>query len=233
MTKDNDKITHFNADLNTKKKIDSVLKEPATNSVSLLQEAIREVRVASAERAESAADIAELNRLKLEMLAEELNETFEESARYHDLFDCAMSSVPTPRLFIDAISHVIMARDQKTYRFVRNTRQGRVILEESAEISVVSDAITHYMAERIVEHQTLLDQPALNENATPKTALVDKEAAKKAAKRDEKEGPWADFLLGLVWFVVGVITTSALIYLWTNGYLDSIIISDAVPTTSE
>lgn len=230
MNDDKNKITQLKKDT---KSYGETTKATADNPVSLLQEAIREVRVASAERAESAADIAELNRLKLEMLAENLQETFEEAARYENLFDCAISSVPSPRLFIDPISHVAMARDQKTYRFMRNTRQGRVILEESAEISVVSDAVTRYMAERIVEQQTLLGQPAQSEDAAPKSSLIKGKTDSAPVKPQEQEGPWSDFFLGLSWFFVGVIVGAALLYLWANGILDGQTASDAATTATQ
>lgn len=228
MTKDNTNITQ----LKSEQKSYGDKAKTGDNPVNLLQEAIREVRVASAERAESVADIAELNRLKLEMLGESLKDTFDEAARYPDLFDCAISSVPTPRLFVDAVTHVTMARDQKTYRVIRNTRQGRVILEESPEISVITNAVTRYMAERIVEQQTLLDQPMMSEEATPKAALVNKDHDKEATIKHEQEGPWSDFFLGLSWFLVGVIAGAAMLYLWANGYLDGATISDAASTNT-
>lgn len=190
--------------------------------VSLLKEAIREVRIASAERAESAADVAEVSRLKLEMLAEHLEETFEESARYEDLFDNAISAGKSPKLFIDAIAHVAMARDQKTYRLVRTSRQGRIILEESKELETVSRAVTRYMAERIVERQKLLDQPQeinLASKNLEETALP---------QGTERESPWADFFLGLIWFAVGAIVGGSLLYLWATGYLDALFVTEVV-----
>lgn len=195
---------------------------PAHLPVSLLKEAIREVRVASAERAESAADVAEVSRLKLEMLAEHLEDTFEESTRYEDLFDNAISTGKSPKLFIDAIAHVIMARDQKTYRLVRMSRQGRMILEESKELETVARAVTRYMAERIVERQTLLDQPQ-------EINLASKQEVEAApAPVVEQEGPWADFFLGLIWFAVGSVVGGTLLYLWAAGYLDALFVAEAI-----
>lgn len=195
---------------------------PAHLPVSLLKEAIREVRVASAERAESAADVAEVSRLKLEMLAEHLEDTFEESMRYEDLFDNAISTGKSPKLFIDAIAHVIMARDQKTYRLVRMSRQGRMILEESKELETVARAVTRYMAERIVERQTLLDQPQ-------EINLANTQEVKAApAPAVAQEGPWADFFLGLIWFAVGSVVGGTLLYLWATGYLDALFVAEAI-----
>lgn len=199
--------------------------EPANMPVSLLKEAIREVRVASAERAESAADVAEVSRLKLEMLAEHLEETFEESTRYDDLFDNAISAGKSPKLFIDTIAHVAMARDQKTYRLIRTSRQGRIILEESKELETISRAVTRYMAERIVERQKLLDQPQEINLATGN------QPADTPAQTVEQEGPWADFFLGLIWFVAGAVIGGTLLYLWATGYLDALFISEAVTPT--
>ena len=62
-----------------------------------------------------------------------------------------------PRLWIDAVSHVTMGRDRRTYRFLRDTRLGRVVLAESLDIKPVADQVTRYVAERIVERQRMID----------------------------------------------------------------------------
>ena len=50
-----------------------------------------------------------------------------------------------------------MGRDRRTYRFLRDTRLGRVVLAESHEIKPVADQVTRYIAERIVERQRMID----------------------------------------------------------------------------
>lgn len=180
------------------------------NPVNLLQEAIREVRVASAERAESIANTAEIARLKLEMLFEKLEESFSEAETYPDLFDTAISSGQSPKLFIDATTHVALARDQKTFRLIRATRKGRLVLEENEDADILAKAVTRYMAERIVERDTLLNAPEQTNQTT--------DQSNKEPTQMPVEGPWADFFLGLIWFVIGVCVGAALLYMWANGW---------------
>ena len=47
-----------------------------------------------------------------------------------DLFDRGISRGEQPRLWIDAVAHVAMGRDKRTYRFLQDTRYGRKMLAE-------------------------------------------------------------------------------------------------------
>jgi hypothetical protein len=49
-----------------------------------------------------------------------------------------------------------MARDRRTYRFVQDTRDGPVILTESMSSDDIVQAITKYVARRIVERERAL-----------------------------------------------------------------------------
>src|SRR3978361_1404652 len=62
----------------------------------------------------------------------------------------------TPRLWLDAISHVAMARDKRRYRFVQDTRFGRKVLAESNDIDEIVAVVTHYVAARIIERERAL-----------------------------------------------------------------------------
>lgn len=122
-----------------------------------LADAIREVKVAAAERDDVVVELREASRTRLELLAQELEPVFQQVPAEEILFDFAISSGTQPRLWIDAVSHVAMGRDRRTYRFVRDTRLGRVVLAESTEIRPVADQVTRYVAERMVERQRWLD----------------------------------------------------------------------------
>ena len=58
---------------------------------------------------------------------------------------------------VDAITHVTLGRDRRTYRFLADTRLGRSVLAESPEIKPVADQVTRYIAERMVERQRLVE----------------------------------------------------------------------------
>jgi len=122
-----------------------------------LSDAIRDVKNASADRDDVVVDLREAHRMRLELLAAELAPVFAEVPDDIDMFDFAVSSGLQPRLWIDAVAHVAMGRDRRTYRFLKDTRVGRVVLAESTDIKPVADQVTRYVAERIVERQRLME----------------------------------------------------------------------------
>jgi hypothetical protein len=118
-----------------------------------LSDAIRDVKNAAADREDVVVDLREATRTRLQLLAAELAPVFAEVPAEVDFFDFALSSGLQPRLWIDAVSHVAMGRDRRTYRFLKDTRVGRVVLAESTSVDVIADAVTRYVAERIVERE--------------------------------------------------------------------------------
>jgi hypothetical protein len=130
--------------------------KPAVES-RRLSDAIREVKNASADRDDVVVELREAAHQRLEILADELSPIFEEVPSGEPFFDFAISSGLQPRLWIDAVAHVSMGRDRRTYRFVRDTRLGPVVLAESADVGPVADQVMRYIAERIVERERLLE----------------------------------------------------------------------------
>lgn len=122
-----------------------------------LAEAIREVKNATADRDDVIIEMREAERMRLELLAGELAPIIAEVPEGADLFDFAISSGLQPRFWIDAIAHVSMGRDKRTFRFLRDTRLGRVVMAESTDLKTVANAVTRYLAERIVERQRLME----------------------------------------------------------------------------
>lgn len=122
-----------------------------------LSDAIRDVKNAMADRDDVVVDLREAHRMRLELLAAELAPVFVDVPADMDNFDFAVSSGLQPRLWIDAVSHVAMGRDRRTYRFLKDTRIGRVVLAESTEMKPVADQVTRYIAERVVERQRLME----------------------------------------------------------------------------
>ncbi len=134
-----------------------------------LSDAVRDVKNALADREDVVVDMRDAHRMRLELLAAELAPVFADVPQDMDNFDFALSSGLQPRLWIDAVSHVSMGRDRRTYRFVKDTRIGRVVLAESSDMKPVADQVTRYVAERIVERQRMLEgspEPAM---ALPET----------------------------------------------------------------
>ena len=184
------------------------------DNVRRLSDAMRDVRIAKADRNDVVIDLKDADRARLEILAEQLKPVIDEIPADDTQFDFAISTGLQPRLWIDAASHVMMARDRRTYRFVRDTRHGRVVLAETADIKQVQERVTNYVAERIVERQRAIDgdlEP-LRAGAEADASYAASPGAiyGKAAAKDE----WSDFSAGIVWFAVGALTGASLIFLW-------------------
>ncbi|PWK71517.1 hypothetical protein [Aminobacter sp. AP02] len=139
-------------------------KVSAMRPARVLSDAVRDVKNATADRTDVVVDLRDAHRMRLELLAAELEPVFADVPKDIDNFDFTISSGLQPRLWIDAVSHVALGRDRRTFRFVRDTRIGRVVLAESTDPKRVADQVTRYIAERIVERQQMMDggaDPAL------------------------------------------------------------------------
>src|SRR5262245_65606949 len=53
-----------------------------------------------------------------------------------------------------------MGRDRRQYRFMQDTRYGRAVLAESYEMPALVQAITRYVARRMVERERALSEDA-------------------------------------------------------------------------
>ena len=164
---------------------------------------------AAADREDVVVELREAQKMRLELLAAELAPIFADVPADAG-FDFAISSGTQPRLWIDAVSHVTMGRDRRTYRFLRDTRLGRVVLAESLEIKPVADQVTRYVAERIVERQRMIDgdvEPVL----VRAPAAGEAEAAAEAPSR-WRALPVAALMLVLAALPSGLIVTAALLW---------------------
>src|SRR5215475_6674043 len=93
---------------------------------------------------------------RLEILNDALDPLFAQVPEQIDLFDRGISQGDTPRLWIDVVAHVVMGRDKRIYRFVQDTRFGRIVLAESHDVSAIVEAVTSYVARRMVERERAL-----------------------------------------------------------------------------
>lgn len=151
-----------------------------------LRATIRAVKNDLADRDDVVVDLREMQRARLELLADELKPVFAQVPAEDDRFDFAITSGAQPRLWIDAVAHVAMGRDRRSYRFVRDTRLGRVVLAETLDMKAVAERVTRYVAERIVERERVLDGEAepVARDRVAETAPAT--PAKLATKTDER-----------------------------------------------
>lgn len=169
--------------------------------VRRLSDAMRRMRIAESERADAYADLHEGDRARLMLLAEELQGVFAELPADDAYFICQVAGSTPPRLWIDPTTHVVMARDRRSYRFLKDTRLGRLTLHESADLDETADAVTDYIAERVVERERSLESDALVEKL--RTVALD--------RREETDGTTAGrvgdggstFVWALIIFLAG------------------------------
>jgi|SRR5215472_5705687 len=121
-----------------------------------LKEALQKARLDSAERTGIVVDLHDAEVARLELLSEEITPVFAEVPAEVELFDLGLSRGETPRLWIDAIAHIAMGPDKRVYRFVQDTRYGRKILAESVHIPEIVQAVTRYLAQRLIERERAL-----------------------------------------------------------------------------
>jgi hypothetical protein len=121
-----------------------------------LKEALRKARLEQAERSTVVVDLHDAEVARLELLNEALDPLFEEIPSEVDLFDRGISRGETPRLWIDSVAHVDMGRDKRVYRLLQDTRYGRKVLAETAQVDETVNSVTKYVAQRIIERERAL-----------------------------------------------------------------------------
>jgi len=136
--------------------------DAASRPVGDLKSALRKARIESAERSDVISELRGAGVARLEMLQDQLAPVLAQVPRHCDLFDVALVPSEHPRLFIDMIGFVEMGRDRRLYRFLQDTRHGRITLCETEQIDKMVEAVTNYIAQRLIERER-----ALAADATP------------------------------------------------------------------
>ena len=136
-----------------------------------LKDAVREARIEAAERSAVVVDLRDADLARLELLNDALDPVFKDIPQNVELFDRGVSRGDVPRLWVDVVAHVEMGRDKRQYRFVQDTRYGRAVLAESYEMADIVQAVTHYVARRLVERErALADDTPFGQGAALKMA---------------------------------------------------------------
>lgn len=121
-----------------------------------LRDALRQARIETAERTGVVVDLRDAEVARLEILNEALDTLFAQIPDHIDVFDRGISRGDTPRLWVDMVAHVVMGRDKRVYRFVQDTRFGRIVIAESHDIAAVVGHVTSYIARRMIEREQAL-----------------------------------------------------------------------------
>jgi hypothetical protein len=133
-----------------------------------LRDALRQARIEAADRTGVVVELRDAEVARLEILNEALDPLFAEVPERVDLFDRGVSQGETPRLWIDVVAHVVMGRDKRIYRFVQDTRFGRIVIAESHDVPVIVDAVTGYVARRMIEREHAMVATPVAEPAVEK-----------------------------------------------------------------
>ena len=192
--------------------------------------AIRRARVENAQHAEALAELRGGEIARLEMLAEALKPVLSQVPSGVDIFDAGISSGERPRYFIDVLAFVEMGRDRRTYRFLQDTRHGRMTVLESEDISAVVEAATAYIARRLVERERALASDQTIELAA-RALIADEarsnapvEAPQAAATAPIRRRLWVSALLFTIELLGSIVLCAALAavgyYLWSRGAPD-------------
>jgi hypothetical protein len=122
-----------------------------------LKRVVREVRIGRAEQNDVIVDLREADRMRLELLAEALESVLKELPSDNEQLLLGLLPGQPPRFWVDATSFVMMGRDRRQYQFVKDTRLGRTVLSQSTDVGEIADAVTRYVAERIVEREQAIE----------------------------------------------------------------------------
>jgi hypothetical protein len=134
-----------------------------------LRDALRQARIEAADRIGVVVELRDAEVARLEILNEALDPLFAQVPEQVDLFDRGVSQGETPRLWIDVVAHILMGRDKRIYRFVQDTRFGRIVLAESHDVPVIVDAVTDYVARRMIEREhAMVATPIVEPVVAPK-----------------------------------------------------------------
>lgn len=168
-----------------------------------LKEAVRQARIETAERSAVVVDLRDADLARLELLNDELDPIFAEVPAGVDLFDRGISRGDTPRLWIDVIAHVAMGRDKRLYRFVQDTRYGRTTLAESYEVKDLVEAVTRYVARRLVERERALADDAAHGEAVARRNT-------EHAQRGRRWRSFRAFIWGTIFGAIGLVVAAIL-----------------------
>jgi hypothetical protein len=175
---------------------------PAAAVLSLKQ-AMRRARFDDAERSEVITDLRAARIGRLEVLQEALGPLIAQIPAGVEMFDIGIMPGINPRLFIDMIGFVEMGRDPRIYRFLQDTRNGRVILAESESVDAIVEAATYYVARRLLEREKALAADMTGVPFDDGASAPDRRQQRKAKPASPAASPLSLFgLLGLAFALV-------------------------------
>ena len=180
-----------------------------------LKAAIRNAKTAQADRLDSITDIRETDIARLELLLQDLQPVFDAVPATDEQWDFCLNKGMQPRLWLDASAFIMIARDRRSYRFVRDTRLGRIILADNKDIKVISEAVTRYIASRILERERLMDDWTSDVPVAAQQAAVAENSTEQSSSAEISEN---SALNKLLWFAGGALLGCLVLILALHYY---------------
>ena len=177
--------------------------ETKDHKVRSLKSAIDAVRNRQADQNDVVVDLGEAEKARLELLAEELLPLFEDIDDADDRFDLVVSRGDRPRMWVDMTTFVTMGHDKLSYRLLKDTRMGRILLAETDKMDKMADFVSEYVAEKVLEREKMIEGEWRSMMSVRKAADEIANDAKAASIQEDAEQPkrrgrFAVFLLILI-----------------------------------
>ena len=186
--------------------------KPVRTEPRSLKAAVHKARVEEAERTDVIVHLHAAEAARLELLREALAPVFAEIPADAVQFEPVLQKGDPPRLWIDIVAYVVMGRDRQTYRFLQDTRLGRKILLESADLDATADGVTAYLAKRLVEREKAL----ASVEVAPQQPQRTPEAPEPEPQRSGGGGKFLAFLFGVMVGAAGLYGAAPLVGQWLS-----------------
>ncbi len=169
---------------------DDMVMDPNQAAIALAM-AMNQARMELADREGVQSEARTYGAARLEALRRKLAPLYAAIPRDVEMFDLGLVAQDRPRLFVDIIAFIEMNRDQTAYRFLQETRAGRVTLAETGDDKVMIDHVTQYVARRLVERERALAAIGNFGLPTPVEPVKDTKPAPAPEKQPQPEMPRA------------------------------------------
>jgi len=125
------------------------------------EDSLRRARLAQATPLDALTGIRDAELLRLQALRDDLAAVVARSSRLEGLTDLALIADDPPKLWIDLVTHVVMAPDPRTYCLLEDRAAGSESLFSSRDRAEMAKSIAERLAHRLVERERML-QPSNN-----------------------------------------------------------------------
>ena len=185
-----------------------------------LRQALLLARDRMADRDDVVVEMKAAERGRLELLVEELRTLIDDVDPEDHRFEFGLSNGPRPRLWIDATTFVQMGADRRTYRLLKDRLHDRRLLAETAELNIMADAVSAYVADRVLDRKRAMEGEweALRETAA-------RDSGPTRPRREERKRSWfGGFAVGFLQVVAALalvaLVLAGLVLLFPNYFPD-------------